>query len=85
MKLSPNSKLTIDALKGAVITNKQGYQYRCIDLVISITNENLLEPVLQVLPCDEEDEEETLQGQLGFQLSSLKGWSIQLQPHNKKQ
>jgi len=84
MKLSPNSKLTIDALKGAVITNKQGYQYRCIDLVISITNGNLLEPVLQVLPCDEEDEKETLQGQLGFQLSSLKGWSIQLQPHNKK-
>ena len=31
---------------------------------------------------DEEDEEETLQGQLGFQLSSLKGWSIQLQPIN---
>jgi hypothetical protein len=79
MKLSPNSKLTIDALKGAIITNKQGYQYKCIDLVLSITNENLLEPVLQVLPCDEE----TLQGQIGFQLSSLKGWSIQLQPHNK--
>jgi len=79
MKLSPNSKLTIDALKGAIITNKQGYQYKCIDLVLSITNENLLEPVLQVLPCDEE----TLQGQIGLQLSSLKGWSIQLQPHNK--
>tara|TARA_B100000131_G_scaffold137659_1_gene134116 strand:- start:434 stop:682 length:249 start_codon:yes stop_codon:yes gene_type:complete len=79
MKLSPNSKLTIDALKGAIITNKQGYQYKCIDLVLSITNENLLEPVLQVLPCDEEN----LQGQIGFQLSSLKGWSIQLQPHNK--
>ena len=79
MKLSPNSKLTIDALKGAIITNKQRYQYKCNDLVLSITNENLLEPVLQVLPCDEE----TLQGQIGFQLSSLKGWSIQLQPHNK--
>ena len=80
MKLSPNSKLTIDALKGAIITNKQGYQYKCIDLVLSITNENLLEPVLQVLPCDEED---TLEGPIGFQFSSLKGWSIQLQPHNK--
>jgi len=84
MKLSPNSEISIDALKGAVLTNKKGFEYRCIDLVISITNENLLEPVIQAIPLDEEGMEENLEGRcLGFQFSSLKGWSIQLQPHNQ--
>ena len=82
MKLSQNSTISVDALKGAVLTNKQGYEYKCIDLAIIITNDNLLEPILHVMAYDEEGEE-TLKGTIGLQISSLKGWSIQLQPHNK--
>ena len=47
-----------------------------------ITTDNLLEPILHVMVYDEEGEE-TLEGPIGLQISSLKGWSIQLQPHNK--
>ena len=82
MKLSTNSTISVDALKGAVLTNKQGYEYKCIDLAIIITNDNLLEPILHVMAYDEEGEE-TLEGLIGLQISSLKGWSIQLQPHNE--
>ena len=82
MKLSPNSTITMDALKGAVVTNAHGCEYRCIDLVMMITNDNLLEPILHVMAYDEEGEE-LLDGVIGLQISSLKGWSIQLQPHNK--
>ena len=82
MKLSPNSTITMDALKGAVVTNAHGCEYRCIDLVMMITNDNFLEPILHVMAYDEEGEK-TLDGTIGLQISSLKGWSIQLQPHNK--
>ena len=82
MKLSPNSTITMDALKGAVVTNAHGCEYRCIDLVMMITKDNLLEPILHVMAYDEEGEK-TLEGTIGLQISSLKGWSIQLQPHNK--
>ena len=82
MKLSPISTITRDALKGAVVTNAHGCEYRCIDLVMMITKDNLLEPILHVMAYDEEGEE-LLEGTIGLQISSLKGWSIQLQPHNK--
>ena len=82
MKLSPNSTISVDALKGAILTNKEGFEYKCIDLAIMITNDNLLEPILHVMAYDEEGEE-TLEGPIGLQISSLDGWSIQLQPHNK--
>ena len=83
MKLSPNSTVSVDALKGAIVTNQHGCEYRCTDLVMMITTDNLLEPILHVMAYDEEGEE-TIEGPIGLQLSSLKGWSIQLQPHNKK-
>ena len=82
MKLSPNSTITMDALKGAIVTNAHGCEYRCIDLVMMITKDNLLEPILHVMAYDEEGEE-LLEGTIGLQISSLKGWSIQLQPHSK--
>ena len=82
MKLSPNSTISVDALKGAIVTNQHGCEYRCTDLVMMITKDNLLEPILHVMAYDEEGEE-TLEGPIGLQISSLDGWSIQLQPHNK--
>ena len=32
MKLSPNSTISVDALRGAIVTNKHGCEYRCTDL-----------------------------------------------------
>jgi hypothetical protein len=82
MKLSPNSTVSVDALVGAIVTNEHGAEFKCIGLAIMITNDNFLEPILHVMAYDEEGEE-TLEGTIGLQISSLKGWSIQLQPHNK--
>ena len=82
MKLSPNSTISVDALRGAIVTNEHGSEFKCIGLALNISPTNLLEPILHVMAYDEEGEE-LLEGTIGLQISSLKGWSIQLQPHNK--
>ena len=82
MKLSNNSTVSVETLKGALVTNEHGAEFKCIGLAINISPTNLLEPILHVMAYDEEGEE-TLEGLIGLQISSLKGWSIQLQPHNE--
>jgi hypothetical protein len=78
MKLSPNSTISVDALKGAIVTNEHGSEYKCIDLALNISSANLLEPILQLLEYDGEGE--LMEGTVGVPFSILKGWSIQLQP-----
>ena len=82
MKLSPNSTISVDALKGAIVTNQHGAEFKCIGLAINISPDNSLEPILHVQEYDGEGE--LMEGTVGLPLSSLDGWSIQLQPHNKK-
>ena len=82
MKLSPNSTISVDALKGAVVTNEHGAEFKCIGLAINISPDNSLEPILHVEEYDGEGE--LMEGTVGLPLSSTNGWSIQLQPHNKK-
>ena len=81
MKLSSNSTVSVDALKGAIVTNEHGSEFKCIGLALNISPTNLLEPILHVEEYDGEGE--LMEGTLGLPLSSLDGWSIQLQPHNK--
>lgn len=81
MKLLSNSTISADALKGAVVTNEHGAEFKCIGVAFSISSTNLLEPLLQLQEYDGEGE--LMEGTLGLPLSSLDGWSIQLQPHNK--
>ena len=80
MKLSPNSTISVDALKGAIITNQHGAEFKCIGLAINISPDNSLEPILHVEEYDGEGE--LMEGTVGLPLSSTNGWSIQLQPIN---
>jgi len=80
MKLSSNSTLPVDALRGAIVTNEHGSEYKCIGLALNISSANLLEPILHVQEYDGEGE--LMEGTVGLPLSALKGWSIQLQPIN---
>jgi hypothetical protein len=82
MKLSPNSTISVDALKGAIVINQHGAEFKCIGLAINISPDNSLEPILHVEEYDGEGE--LMEGTVGLPLSSTNGWSIQLQPHNKK-
>ena len=82
MKLSPNSTVSVDALVGAIVTNEHGAEFKCIGLAINISPDNSLEPILHVQEYDGEGE--LMEGTVGLPLSSTNGWSIQLQPHNKK-
>ena len=80
MKLSPNSTISVDALKGAIVTNEHGAEFKCIGLAINISPDNSLEPILHVQEYDGEGE--LMEGTVGLPLSSTNGWSIQLQPIN---
>jgi len=80
MKLSPNSTVSVDALKGAIVTNEHGAEFKCIGLAINISPDNSLEPILHVEEYDGEGE--LMEGTVGIPLSSTNGWSIQLQPIN---
>ena len=78
MKLSSNSTVSVDALKGAIITNEHGSEFKCIGLALNISPTNLLDPILPLEAYNEEGE--LVEGSIGVPLTSLKGWSIQLQP-----
>jgi len=80
MKLSPNSTISVDALKGAIVTNQHGAEFKCIGLAINISPDNSLESILHVQEYDGEGE--LMEGTVGIPLSSTNGWSIQLQPIN---
>ena len=80
MKLFPNSTISVDALKGAIVTNEHGAEFKCIGLAINISPDNSLEPILHVQEYDGEGE--LMEGTVGLPLSSTNGWSIQLQPIN---
>ena len=80
MKLSQNSTISLDALKGAVVTNEHGAEFKCIGLAINISPDNSLEPILHVQEYNGEGE--LMEGTVGLPLSSTNGWSIQLQPIN---
>jgi hypothetical protein len=79
MKLSPNSTISVDALKGAIVTNEHGAEFKCIGLAINISPDSSLEPILHVQEYDGEGE--LMEGTVGLPFSST-AWSIQLQPIN---
>tara|TARA_B100001094_G_scaffold207407_2_gene201282 strand:+ start:866 stop:1111 length:246 start_codon:yes stop_codon:yes gene_type:complete len=81
MKLSSNSTVSVDALKGALVTNEHGAEFKCIGLAINISPTNLLEPILHVEEYDGEGE--LMEGTIGVPLTNLKNWTIQLQPHDQ--
>ena len=80
MKLSPNSTISVDALKGAIVTNQHGAEFKCIGLAINISPDNSLEPILHIEEYDGEGE--LMDGTIGLPLANLNDWKIQLQPIN---
>jgi hypothetical protein len=80
MKLSQNSTVSVDALKGALITNEHGAEFKCIGLAINISPNSSLEAILHVEEYDGEGE--LMDGTIGLPLANLNDWKIQLQPIN---
>ena len=80
MKLSQNSPVSVDALKGALITNEHGAEFKCIGLAINISPNSSLEAILHVEEYDGEGE--LMDGTIGLPLANLNDWKIQLQPIN---
>jgi len=75
MQIDKTSSLPLYVLKGALLTSDSGREYRIIDFYVHI--EEVTDVMISVRPYDEYGilEPETC----GFQLSTLKGWSVQLQ------
>jgi len=80
MKLSNISTVSVDALKGALVTNEHGSEFKCTGLSINILPDKSLEPILHLEEYDGEGE--LMEGTVGIPLSSTNGWSIQLQTTN---
>lgn len=75
MQIDKTSSIPLNVLKGGLLTNEHGAEFRIIDFYVHI--EEILDVMISVRPYDDYGnlEPETC----GFQLSHLKGWSIQLQ------
>ena len=84
MKLSNNSTVSVDTLKGALVTNEHGAEFRCSGLGLNIAAarmSNQLEVVVQMQEYDGEGE--LMEGTVEVPLNNLKNWTIRLQPHDQ--
>ena len=81
MKLSTNSTVDINVLKGALIINEHGAEFRCSGIGLNITQEMLAESNLEVvIQMQEYDGEgELMDGTVEIPLNSLKDWTFQIQ------
>tara|TARA_B100001287_G_scaffold36907_1_gene26311 strand:- start:372 stop:608 length:237 start_codon:yes stop_codon:yes gene_type:complete len=78
MKIEKNSSLSLNQLKGALLTNKHGVEFRIHDFFV------MLDDATRVLVSIKEyDDEGNLEDETcGVYLSSIKDWTIQLQGGN---
>ena len=78
MKIEKNSSLSLNQLKGALLTNEHGVEFRIHDFFV------MLDDVTKVLVSIKEyDDEGNLEDETcGVYLSSIKDWTIQLQGGN---
>ena len=75
MQISTHSLLTLNQLKGALLTNEHGAEFRILDFYV-----NLDDATKVLVSIREYDDEGNLEDDsCGVYLSSLKNWSIQLQ------
>ena len=75
MQIGANSSLSLNELKGALVTNEHGAEFRIHDFYV-----NLDDATKVMVAIKEYDEEGNLMdGSCGVYLSSLTKWSIQLQ------
>tara|TARA_Y100001954_G_C15253085_1_gene333788 strand:- start:187 stop:423 length:237 start_codon:yes stop_codon:yes gene_type:complete len=78
MKIEKNSSLSLNQLKGALLTNEDGAEFRIHDFTVPL--DNLSEVIVEIKEIDNEgnlDDEI-----IGLVFSSLKKWTIQIQGGN---
>ena len=78
MKIQKNSSLSLNQLKGALLTNEDGAEFRIHDFTVLL--DNLSEVIVEIKEIDNEgnlDDEI-----IGLVFSSLKKWTIQIQGGN---
>ena len=78
MKIEKNSSLSLKQLKGALLTNEDGAEFRIHDFTVLL--DNVSEVIVEIKEIDNEgnlDDEI-----IGLVFSSLKKWTIQIQGGN---
>jgi len=75
MKIGKNSSLSLNELKGALITNEHGMEFRIHDFYINL--DDATNVIVDIRGYDEEGNLEDYSS--GVYLSSIKNWTIQLQ------
>ena len=78
MKIDKHSSLSLNQLKGALLTNEDGAEFRIHDFTVLL--DNVSEVIVEIKEIDNEgnlDDEI-----IGLVFSSLKKWTIQLQGGN---
>ena len=75
MKIETNSSISLNVLKGALLTNEDGAEFRIHDFSVEL--DNLTEVLVSIREIDNEGnlDDETIE----LYFSSLKKWTIQLQ------
>ena len=75
MQIGKNSSLSLNELKGALLRNEHGAEFRIHDFFVQLDDATKV-----LVSMREYDDEGNLEdGSCGVYLSSLKNWSIQLQ------
>ena len=74
-----NSTVNTDVLKGALIINEHGAEFRCSGLGLNLSESNL-EVVVQMQEYDGEGE--LMEGTVSLPFNNLKDWTIQLQNYD---
>ena len=75
MKIKGDSYLPLAALKGALLTNENGAEFRIHDFQVCL--DDVTDVLVSLKEYDEDGE--LLDGTTGMFLSSIKSWTIQLQ------
>ena len=75
MKIGKNSSLSLNDLKGALVVNEHGAEFRIHDFYVNF--DDVTKVMVSIREYDEEGN--LMDGSCGVYLSSLTKWSIQLQ------
>ena len=75
MQIGANSSLSLNELKGALVTNEHGMEFRIHDFYVNL--DDATKVLVSIRAYDDEGNLED--DSCGIYLSSLKKWSIQLQ------
>jgi len=79
MKIDGNSQLPLTALKGALLINEHGAEFRIDDFVVQL--DDVTDVMVSLREYDKDGE--LRDGAIWISFSSIKSWTIQLQGEEK--